>query len=148
MISNTLHEYQNPRANERHDLTPTACGGFMVRLTGQFPLSDLDILMPPCGPLQVRTLIDTDGDSIADHEAVSELTFHDLDGDGVLERDDDALRIRTRNVSVIQPVPFDFDGADRAATAKRVVFALGGNPGDVVEPADEPGDRWDGQSRA
>jgi hypothetical protein len=83
MIANAV-QYENPRANERHDLTPAACGGYLVSLTGNFPKTDIDILMPPCGPLKMRMLIDCDGDARPDHEAVNVLTFHDVDGDGVI----------------------------------------------------------------
>lgn len=145
MVANTL-DYVNPRETERQHLTPVSCGGYMVPLTGNFPRTDWSILMPPSGPLRIASLIDTNGDGVRDHNAESVLTFHDVDGDGVLEPGD-ALRIRTDRVTALPGVPFDFGADDVLAAARVVVVKLGGTPGDVVEPEEEEGERWDGQSR-
>jgi hypothetical protein len=122
----------NSRETEVHDMSPTLDGGYFVRLTGNFPLTDLEILMPANGPRHIRFGQDCDGDGLHDTQTTAALTFRDLDGDGVIRRNIDAAHVRVIHVEPMPGVPVHFTVAERLAAARRVVEMLGGRPGEIV----------------
>ena len=102
--------------------------GFTVEITHAFPLSDLDVFVSVRTPQRVRTLLDTDGDRVADHVFETPLKFCDADGDGVITRDSgDLLVLEPDNATVIQPgVALDCGPEERRAVAERIVGQLSG----------------------
>lgn len=120
------------RMTERNDLMPTQCGAFKVRLTRQWPLTDLTPLCPVDGPLRMRFGQDTDGDNVVDVQTTAALGFEDANGNGQLDRDEDNAVIRVEKVEAMPGARLKYDERDHVAAASRVVEMLGGTPGAVV----------------
>jgi hypothetical protein len=105
------------------DLTPTQDGGFYADLTGDFPLTCIEVLRP-ADNRPLRILIPHEGSKVT-----VALSFEDRDQDGIIERGTDVAVIRPEQVHAGDGVALDFDAQDREAVARVVVRKLGGKPG-------------------
>lgn len=107
------------------EMTPTAAG-YAVDITPHFPLTDHRMFSDVTSPVRVRTLLDTDGDSVSDHVVTTPLKFLDVDGNGVIEPGD-RLVLEPSHAEVIQPgTPLDFGPEERAVVCGRIVAQLSG----------------------
>lgn len=117
------------RATVNHGIHPdamvelTECpGGHTVTLTEQFPRTDLDAL-----PRAIVSAHDFTGDGVQDHQIRTELAYEDVNGNGLIERGVDRLRLRHTEASVIQrETDLVCGSAQRLAASARVVGKLGG----------------------
>ncbi len=121
-------EHPNVKSFEFDEGPVEFAGGELYPLTRCFPMTDIDVLIPPAGGFHhVRTLIDTNGDTIADHEFVTPLVFVDLNDNGVLDREGDGLLLRPTTAKVIQDgVALTVGEEQRRAVCERIVSQLGG----------------------
>lgn len=95
-------------------------GGMLVPLSGKWPRTDLHAL-----PLSLRSLHDCDADGVADVVITTKVRLIDLNNDGLVCRQFDALLLKPVDAEAIQADAVLHCGAgEREAAIRRAVAGL------------------------